>query len=126
MPVSDKSVVLGWAAVCAVVLLVVSGTYTTVNHSERVANAEAEAGDRQRESDRVGALGRVEPYSEVINLGAGSTPDRLDTLLVGHGDPVRKGQVLGFLGGYGEQIAQRDMFERQLEETRRRLEPKPR
>ena len=93
-----------------------------VNHSERVANAEAEAGDRQRESDRVGALGRVEPYSEVINLGAGSTPDRLDTLLVGRGDPVRKGQVLGFLGGYGEQIAQRDMFERQLEETRRRLE----
>jgi HlyD family secretion protein len=69
----------------------------------------------------VAALGRIEPASEIVNLGAGSSPDRLDTLLVERGDLVRKSQVLGYLGGYAEQIAERDVFRSQLEEARLRL-----
>jgi len=69
----------------------------------------------------VAALGRIEPSSEIVKLGAGSSPDRLDSLLVERGDLVRKSQVLGYLGGYAEQIAQRDVFKTQLEETKLRL-----
>ena len=71
--------------------------------------------------DAVAALGRIEPSSEIVKLGAGASPDRLDSLLVERGDFVRKSQVLGYLGGYAEQIAQRDVFKSQLEETRLRL-----
>ena len=71
--------------------------------------------------DMVAALGRIEPASEVVKLGAGLSPDRLDSLLVERGDLVRKSQVLGYLGGYAEQIAQRDVFKTQLEETKLRL-----
>ncbi len=69
----------------------------------------------------VAALGRIEPYSEIINLGAGSAPDRLDSLLVQRGDLVKKSQVLGYLSGYAEQVAQRDVFKAQLDEARLRL-----
>jgi HlyD family secretion protein len=71
--------------------------------------------------DVVAALGRIEPYSEIINLGAGSPSDRLDSFLVERGDLVKKSQVLGYLGGYAEQIAQRDVFKAQLDEARLRL-----
>lgn len=69
----------------------------------------------------VAALGRIEPGSEIINLGAGFSPDRLDTLFVARGDLVKKAQVLGYLGGHAEQIAQRDMYRAQLEEAKLRL-----
>jgi HlyD family secretion protein len=71
--------------------------------------------------DMVAALGRIEPSSEIVNLGAGSSPDRLDSLMVERGDLVKKSQVLGYLAGYAEQIAQRDVFKSQLEEARLRL-----
>jgi len=69
----------------------------------------------------VAALGRIEPRSEIINIGAGFSPDRLESLLVARGDVVNKGQVLGHLGGYAEQIAQRAMYRAQLEEAKLRL-----
>ena len=50
---------------------------------------------------------RKEPESEVINLGAGSPPDRLESLFVARGDVVEKDHVLGYLAGYAEQMAQR-------------------
>jgi HlyD family secretion protein len=71
--------------------------------------------------DMVAALGRIEPSSEIVNLGAGSSPDRLDSLMVERGDLVKKSQVLGYLAGYAEQTAQRDVFKSQLEEARLRL-----
>lgn len=77
--------------------------------------------NRLRPRSEVAALGRIEPESEIINLGAGSPPDRLETLSVARGDVVKKDQVLGYLGGYGEQIAQRDVFRAQLEEAALRL-----
>ena len=65
-------------------------------------------------------MGRIEPSSGLINLGAGSPPDRLELLLVERGDLVKKGQVLGYLAGYAEQIAQRDLINAQIEEARLR------
>jgi len=69
----------------------------------------------------IAALGRVEPESEIINIGAGTSPERVDSLLVGRGDSVQSGQVLGYLGGYAEQIAERDMYRAQLDEARAKL-----
>jgi HlyD family secretion protein len=69
----------------------------------------------------VSALGRIEPASETINIGPGVAPDRLDTLFVARGEVVQQGQVLGYLGGYSEQVAQLDMYRSQLEEARLRL-----
>ena len=69
----------------------------------------------------VAALGRIEPRSEIINIGAGFSPDRLEALFVARGDLVKKGEVLGYLGGYAEQIAQRNMYRAQLEEAKLRL-----
>ncbi len=69
----------------------------------------------------VAALGRIEPRSEIINIGAGVSPDRLESLFVARGDLVKNGQVLGYLGGYAEQIAQRAMYRAQLEEAKLRL-----
>jgi HlyD family secretion protein len=69
----------------------------------------------------VAALGRIEPRSEIINLGAGTSPDRLESLFVARGDLVKKGDLLGYLGSYSEQIAQRDFFGAQLAEAQSRL-----
>jgi len=71
----------------------------------------------------VAALGRIEPQGEIINLGAGTpAPDRLESLLVARGDFVKKGQVLGYLAGFAEQVAQLEVFKRQLEEAKLRQE----
>jgi HlyD family secretion protein len=69
----------------------------------------------------VAALGRIEPQSEIINLGAGVSPERLDSLSVARGDLVTRGQVLGYLGGYAQQIAERDVYNTQLTEARQKL-----
>jgi HlyD family secretion protein len=80
-------------------------------------------GDRSKRRQAVAALGRLEPQSEIINLGAGSPAhDRLESLLVGRGDLVKKGQVLGYLAGFAEQAAQLEVFKRQLEEAKLRQE----
>jgi HlyD family secretion protein len=84
----------------------------------------AKGGDAKTEVKRppaVSALGRIEPISEIVNLGAGFSPDRLESLFVGRGDMVKKGDLLGYLGSYSEQIAQRDFYRAQLEEARARL-----
>lgn len=73
----------------------------------------------------VAALGRIEPQSEIINLGAGglggAAQDKLETLLVGRGDSVVKGQELGYLAGRAEQIAQRNYVQAQLDEAKAKL-----
>ena len=74
-----------------------------------------------RRPSAVVALGRIEPRSEIINLGAGVSPDRLESLFVARGDLVKKGDVLGYLGSYAEQIAQRDIYRAQLKEAELRL-----
>jgi HlyD family secretion protein len=68
----------------------------------------------------VGALGRLEPASEVIKLDAAG-PDRLDQLTVKRGEHVSKGQVVGYLDSYAEQLAQQKLIEAQLDEARAQL-----
>jgi HlyD family secretion protein len=109
-----------YAAVC---LALLSGgglaAYAAMSGFSIGRNAPTEPAPRPQTA--VAALGRIEPRSEIINLGAGVVPDRLASLLVARGDVVKKGQELGYLGGYAEQIAQRDMFRAQLEEARLKL-----
>ena len=83
--------------------------------------AESAASQSPEPPAAVAALGRIEPQSEIINLGAGATPSRLDALFVERGDAVTRGQLLGYLSGHAEQVAQREMFAAQLEEAKRQL-----
>src|SRR6478752_2247347 len=83
-------------------------------------NREQPGNKETKQPPAVAALGRIEPGSEIINLHAGFSPDRLESLFVARGDLVKKDQVLGYLGGYAEQIAQRGMYRAQLEEAKLR------
>ena len=97
--------------------------YVRMGNNWTVVQQAPAPGDRSKRRQAVAALGRLEPQSEIINLGAGSpAPDRLESLLVGRGDLVKKGQVLGYLAGFAEQAAQLDVFKRQLEEAKLRQE----
>jgi HlyD family secretion protein len=93
------------------------------NFSENlIAGRKTEQGERSpKQPLAVAALGRIEPRSEIINLGAGIEPDTLGSLFVARGDLVRKYQVLGYLSGHAEQIALRDMYKAQLDEAKLRL-----
>jgi len=84
-------------------------------------NREQPGNKETKQPPAVAALGRIEPGSEIINLHAGFSPDRLESLFVARGDLVKKDQVLGYLGSHGEQIAQRDMYRAQLKEANLRL-----
>ena len=77
------------------------------------------AQDQAEQSEKIAALGRIEPWSEIINLGAGAGPDRLESLFVERGDLVKRGEVIGYVGGYAEQIAQRDSCARSWTKRRR-------
>ena len=101
-------------------LLVVIGAaaYATLFDYWPRSNKSASSPATQRNA--VAAMGRIEPRSGIINLGAGSPPDRLELLLVERGDLVKKGDVLGYLAGYAEQIAQRDLIKAQIDEARLR------
>ena len=80
----------------------------------------AAAADGVQLPKTVAALGRIEPQSEIINIGSGIT-DRLEVLLVHRGELVKKGQVLGYLQSYTEQVAQREQLAAQLSEARLKL-----
>jgi HlyD family secretion protein len=67
-------------------------------------------------ADGVSALGRLEPESEVIRLGASSSPGSLlKQLLVKEGDKVAAGQILAVLDSSGSKQAQ---FAKAKEEIR--------
>jgi len=84
-------------------------------------NREQSGNKEVKQPPAVAALGRIEPGSEIINVHAGFSPDRLESLFVARGDLVKKDQVLGYLGSHAEQIAQRDMYRAQLKEAKLRL-----
>lgn len=69
---------------------------------------------------RIGALGRLEPEGEVIEIGA-TTGERLGALLVVKGDWISAGTELGRLESYEERLAERNFAASQLEEARIRL-----
>ena len=89
--------------------------------AEALQTISAAAQDQAEQSEQVAALGRIEPWSEIINLGAGAGPDRLELLFVERGDLVKRNEVIGYLGGYAEQMAQRDLLRAQLDEAKARM-----
>jgi HlyD family secretion protein len=90
------------------------------NTAGAAGNPSEAAQERARPGNSVAALGRLEPWTELINVGGGTGPDRLEYLFVERGDALRKGDVLGYLGGYAEQLAQRDVLLAQLDEAKAR------
>ncbi len=90
------------------------------NSAGAAGTPSASAQERPKSGNAVAALGRLEPWSELINVGAGSGPDRLESLFVERGDGFKKGDVLGYLAGYAEQMAQRDVLLAQLDEAKAR------
>ncbi|XFA71847.1 ABC exporter membrane fusion protein [Thermosynechococcaceae cyanobacterium Okahandja] len=77
-------------------------------------------------SDRITALGRLEPEGEVIAVSAPTMTERLGQLLVQEGDRVVAGQVLAYLDTYPERKAERDLAATQLQEARLRFEAETR
>lgn len=68
----------------------------------------------------IAALGRIEPQSEIINVGSGVV-DRLESLLVRRGDVVKKNQIMGYLQSFAEQTAQREQIAAELREAKTKL-----
>jgi HlyD family secretion protein len=105
------------ASACVLVVIGAIAYATLFDYWPR-SNKSASSSATQRNA--VAAMGRIEPRSGIINLGAGSPPDRLESLLVDRGDLVKKGGALGYLAGYAEQIAQMDLIKAQIDEARLR------
>ncbi|MFS8855839.1 ABC exporter membrane fusion protein [Synechococcus sp. H55.7] len=85
----------------------------------------AEATVEIRLPPRIGALGRLEPEGEVVQV-AGPPGERVGEMLVAEGDRVVAGQVLARLENYGERLAEREYAAAQLQEARARLEAETR
>ncbi|HIK35041.1 MULTISPECIES: ABC exporter membrane fusion protein [unclassified Thermosynechococcus] len=77
-------------------------------------------------SDRITALGRLEPEGEVVAVSAPSMTERLGQLLVREGDRVVAGQPLAYLDTYPERKAERDLAASQWQEARLRYEAETR
>ena len=111
-----RCLVLKALAFAMVVAGAAGGTYQFWREPAAVAGPAAKGG----ESTGIGALGRIEPASEIIKVGSGIA-DRLESLLVKRGDLVKKHQIMGYLQSHAEQVAQRDEIAAQLEEAKLRL-----
>ncbi|TMJ27452.1 MAG: HlyD family secretion protein, partial [Alphaproteobacteria bacterium] len=84
--------------VSACVLVLIGAAAYAILSGSRTTTSSSPATQR----NTVAAMGRIEPRSGIINLGAGSPPDRLESLLVDRGDLVKRGDALGYLAGYAE------------------------
>lgn len=72
----------------------------------------------------VGALGRIEPRSRIINLSHDQGPDggRIEQLLVKEGDVVRQGQVVATLSNNSRKQAQLELAQARAKMTEAKLE----
>jgi HlyD family secretion protein len=104
---------------CVLVLIGAAAAYATL-FDQWPGSRKTTSSSPATQRNAVAAMGRIEPRGGIINLGAGSPPDRLESLLVDRGDLVKNGDALGYLAGYAEQIAQRDLIKAQLDEARLR------
>ena len=116
-----KAVIGGTATILVIVAvgggLIVFGGLGGNAETQPIASA---ATDTQSDATMgaVAALGRIEPESEIIELGA-SAMDRLERLTVKEGQFVKKDEILGHLEGYEERVAEEKQIAAQLEEARR-------
>ena len=81
---------------------------------------ETHAAEHANSNRVVAALGRLEPRTEVIGLGA-SMDERLSRLLVSEGEFVDQGQVLAYLESFDERMAEKGKVVAQLDEARKLL-----
>jgi HlyD family secretion protein len=109
-------VVVGALALCA---LAAGAFVLTSLHVSAPLQAEA-AAPAAPASMNVAALGRIEPQGQVINVASG-TPDRLESLLVQRGDPVKQGQIIGYLQSHATEVAQRNQLAAQLAAAKLKL-----
>ena len=107
--------------IAVVVLAAAGGGFYAFRHVNTPVEAappiESPKGDAQ---PRVGALGRIEPSSEIISLG-GPADQLLVRLLVKEGDKVTKGQALGYFLDYAKNVADRQRIAAKLEEAKNML-----
>ena len=75
---------------------------------------------QEQQRSIVTALGRLEPESEIVDVGVPT--GRLARLEVAEGAIVDQGDVLAYLESYDEMLASRDLARSQLDEAQRRLE----
>jgi multidrug efflux pump subunit AcrA (membrane-fusion protein) len=69
---------------------------------------------------KVVALGRLQPWGEVINVGA-PEGDRLVRLLLAEGQQAQAGDVLAYLESYTERLAEKHYIASRLVEAKARL-----
>lgn len=81
----------------------------------------SEAAPALPQAVRVAALGRLEPSSGVVQVGA-PLNEILSQLLVQEGDTVTKGQVVAYLKSYQERLAEVNAAQQQLVVAQERLE----
>lgn len=89
---------------------------TAMSRAEQKSPIAGRKASIERKASAVGALGRIEPRSEVIQVGA-AIDDRLARLVVAEGDSVKAGDVLGYLESFRERSADRDRIAAQLKEA---------
>lgn len=104
------------AASAVIVVVVAVAAY----EMERGAGVEAAASPAPSARQAIGALGRIEPESEIVNVGTGIV-DRLEGLAVHRGDVVKEGEVLGYLQSHAMEVAQRDQIAAELDEAKAQL-----
>ena len=110
----------GARAVIAALLLAGAGAAPSTGGAAEDASPAGHAPASTGAGSAVGAMGRVEPYGDIININAG-TPDRLAQLLVHAGERVKKGQILGYLEEYDSRAADRETVAAQLAEAKAQL-----
>jgi HlyD family secretion protein len=93
--------------------------YTATKAEVSPDNAEATI-EQKTELGRIGALGRLEPEGEVVEIGA-PPGSKIELLLVTPGQEVSAGTELVRLDSYEERLAARDYAAAQLAEARIRL-----
>jgi HlyD family secretion protein len=120
-PKSLIIIVTGVAATAIVAVAMMSGSSSETANGHPSAQPIATVASAQQNPNRIAALGRLEPRSEIVSVSA-PAQDRLQTLLVQRGDRVEKDQVLGHLSTYGKQVAERDVISARLEEARAQLD----
>jgi HlyD family secretion protein len=106
-------------------IVVAAGFYGAVQNSDTVATASAQPTGSLATNGggtaSIGALGRIEPESEIIEIG-GPSDERVASLVVKEGDPVTKGQALGYFQSHEQRAADADRFDAKLKEAERLLD----
>lgn len=95
----------------------IAGTYGFLRSGDTAAfNQQTEYAAASGRSGSVGALGRIEPASEIIEVG-GPSDEIVAVLAVKEGDSVTKDQVLGHFRSYEQRAAESERISAKLKEA---------